>query len=231
MTWRSFAAGCWLGCAVAIMFAALSALRVSSRRWLAGSSVKRWRAGNGCFISWTAATKRTLRGYVDFAGIDSARWLASGRLQIRSASEVYEAPFDPERQIAHFEAETRAARAEGFDGLAAMGEMSWARGDGRAGTASSRMRRAFSASLPRPMYVVCVSTTGACFRPGCSTRRPRHTSWRCGSMGRYRGRAPGQPRSSRARWTVQFVSLARLTLPPPRMLPPVWRSISRPVGT
>jgi anti-anti-sigma factor len=73
----------------------------------------------------------TVRGYVDFAGIDSARWLASGRLQIRSASEVYEAPFDPERQIAHFEAETRAARDEGFDGLAAMGEMSWARRDGQ----------------------------------------------------------------------------------------------------
>jgi anti-anti-sigma regulatory factor len=73
----------------------------------------------------------TVRGYVDFAGVDSARWLASGQLQIRWAGEVYEAPFDPERQIAHFEAETRAAQADGFSGLAVMGEMSWALRDGQ----------------------------------------------------------------------------------------------------
>jgi anti-anti-sigma factor len=72
----------------------------------------------------------TVRGYVDFAGVDSARRLASGQMQIRSASEVYEAPFDPERQIAHFEVETRTARQEGFSGLAVMGEMSWALRDG-----------------------------------------------------------------------------------------------------
>jgi anti-anti-sigma factor len=73
----------------------------------------------------------TVRGFVDCAGIDSARWLASGQLQIRSAGEVYEAPFDPERQIAHFEAETRTAQADGFGGLAVVGEMSWALRDGQ----------------------------------------------------------------------------------------------------
>jgi anti-anti-sigma factor len=73
----------------------------------------------------------TVRGFLDVAGVDSVRCLASGQLQIGSAREVYGAPggFDPGGQIAHFEAEKRTAHADGFSGLAAMAEMSWALND------------------------------------------------------------------------------------------------------
>jgi anti-anti-sigma factor len=75
----------------------------------------------------------TVRDFLDVAGVDSARCLTSGQLHISSAREVYRAPggFDPEGQIAHFEAEKRTAHADGFSGLAAMAEMSWALNDPR----------------------------------------------------------------------------------------------------
>jgi anti-anti-sigma factor len=72
----------------------------------------------------------TVREFLEAAGVNAARALESGRLQIEPASEVYEPPFDPDRQIAHFEAEKRAAREAGFSGLAVLGEMSWALREG-----------------------------------------------------------------------------------------------------
>jgi anti-anti-sigma factor len=73
----------------------------------------------------------TVRGFLDVAAVDSERWLASGQLRICPAGDVYggDRGFDPERQIARFEAEKRQARADGFTGLAAMAEMGWALAD------------------------------------------------------------------------------------------------------
>jgi anti-anti-sigma factor len=70
----------------------------------------------------------TIRSFLDVAGIDSSSHLASGQLRIDSAREAYGGAdgFDPECQIAHFEIEKRRAYADGFSGLAAMAEMSWA---------------------------------------------------------------------------------------------------------
>lgn len=60
------------------------------------------------------------------AGIDAAGWRASGRLEIQSATSLYDAGgFDPERQIAAFDAEKRRARADGYNGLAVTAEMGW----------------------------------------------------------------------------------------------------------
>lgn len=72
-----------------------------------------------------------LEDLLDTAGIAAQRYLASGQLEIALAGDVYGGPaaFDPERQIAHFDAERRRAAADGFRGLAVMAEMSWAAGD------------------------------------------------------------------------------------------------------
>lgn len=70
--------------------------------------------------------EETVRGWLDDAGIDSARELAAGRIELGGARDAYaERGFDPERQIAVFDAERRRARSDGYSALAVMGEMSW----------------------------------------------------------------------------------------------------------
>lgn len=61
-------------------------------------------------------------------GLDVARCVATGQLQILTAAEAYmrEGVFDPDRMIAFLRAETERALAEGYRALRVTGEMTWA---------------------------------------------------------------------------------------------------------
>ncbi len=69
----------------------------------------------------------SIRCYLDEAGVDSAAGLASGQIDLRAFgnTNMVDGSFDPERQIAELGVERARAKADGFAGLALVGEMSW----------------------------------------------------------------------------------------------------------
>src|SRR2546423_745422 len=74
------------------------------------------------------SSEALVQSYLDAAGVDTRRCIASHQVLIRPYDALSSAgsDFDPEEQIAYLEAERRQALADGFSALAAMAEMSWA---------------------------------------------------------------------------------------------------------
>ncbi|BBH64033.1 hypothetical protein ACTI_07180 [Actinoplanes sp. OR16] len=82
-------------------------------------------------------------------GVDVRSALAAGRLRMSSAAGeyVHGGHFDVDAAVAHFRSQAEQARADGFDGFRAFGDMSWAARAGRTALLSlyeSRVNRIFA---------------------------------------------------------------------------------------